>query len=343
MKDYWWKALGVLLLVYVVVFTFTVPLGPGLERIEDSNIHSGGDTLTILGYNTHFDDASSIVFLEAIDGHFISATFENAEPTKAYVSVALPKRVPSKSFNIYVHNSIDGTMNYLNGVFCSDCTVTKDAVFQEFTTPIGGAIQEKFAIPFQPVIFETIRNLMLHVPMWFTMFFLTGMSLVQSIKFLNKGEMKYDLMASSAIKVGVVFCLLGLITGSIWARFTWGAWWVNDPQLNGAMVTFLIYLGYLILRSSIDDDQNRARISSVYAIFAFVILFILLMILPRFTESLHPGKDGNPAFSQYDLDNTLRMVFYPAIIGWIIIGFWLYRVQLKVEKLKRKYLFDETY
>ena len=155
--------------------------------------------------------------------------------------------------------------------------------------------------------------------------------------------MRYDLMASSAIKAGIVFCLLGLITGSIWARFTWGAWWINDPQLNGAMVTFLIYLGYLILRSSIDDDQNRARISAVYAIFAFVILFILLMILPRFTESLHPGKDGNPAFSQYDLDNTLRMVFYPAIIGWIIIGFWVYRGQLKVEKLKRKYLFDETY
>ena len=343
MKEHWWKALGVLLLIYVLVFTFTVPLGPGLESVGDGTIQSGADSFTIFGYNTHFDDESSIVFLEASNGQFISAKLEEAQAEAATVSVNLPEKVPSKSFNVYVHNSVDGTMNYLNGIFCSDCEVDQDAVFTDFNPEVSGVIKDKFAIPFQPVIFETIRNLMLHVPMWFTMFFLTGMSLVQSIKYLNKSEMKFDLMASSAIKAGVVFCLLGLITGSIWARFTWGSWWVNDPQLNGAMVTFLIYLGYLILRSSIEDDQNRARIAAVYAIFAFVILFILLMILPRFTESLHPGKDGNPAFSQYDLDNTLRMVFYPAVIGWIFIGFWLYRSQLTLEKLKRKYLFDETY
>ena len=184
---------------------------------------------------------------------------------------------------------------------------------------------------------------MLHVPMWFAMFLLAGMSVIQAVRYLSSEKMLLDIQSAASVHVAIVFCILGLITGSLWARFTWGAWWVNDPQLNGAMVTFLVYLGYLILRANIQDDRKKAKVSAVYNVFAFVILVVLLMILPRFSESLHPGKDGNPAFSQYDLDNTLRMVFYPAVIAWIIIGFWLYRTRLHIVKLQRSHWYDEQY
>ena len=85
--------------------------------------------------------------------------------------------------------------------------------------------------------------------MWFTMFLLMGIGFVQSIKTLkfSPNTMLHDAKALSSIKVGIVFGILGLITGSLWARFTWGAWWVNDPQLNGALVSVMIYSGYLIL------------------------------------------------------------------------------------------------
>jgi heme exporter protein C len=144
-----------------------------------------------------------------------------------------------------------------------------------------------------------------------------------------------------AVIVGLVFCILGLVTGSIWARFTWGAWWLNDPQLNGAMATFLIYAAYMVLRKSIPEENKRGRIAAVYNIFAFVMLVVLLMILPKFTESLHPGKGGTPAFSSYDLDSSLRLVFYPAVIGWIIVGYWMYKIRLRYVQLLRKVDYDE--
>jgi heme exporter protein C len=194
-----------------------------------------------------------------------------------------------------------------------------------------------FHFPFQPRIFETIRNLMLHVPMWFTMFLLMGIGFVASIRQLSSTESaQHDLRAESSVQVGMVFGVLGLITGSLWARFTWGAWWVDDPQLNGAMVTVLVYAGYLILRATVENQRLKARLSAVYNLFAFVILIILLMVLPRFTESLHPGKGGNPGFNSYDLDSSLRMVFYPAVIGWMLLGLWMYRVRLATAALNQK-------
>ncbi len=120
-----------------------------------------------------------------------------------------------------------------------------------------------------------------------------------------------------------------------WARFTWGAWWVNDPKLNGAAIGMLIYCAYLILRSSLEDEQQRARISAIYNIFAFSTLIPLLFILPRLTDSLHPGNGGNPGFSNYDLDNNMRIVFYPAVIGWILLGVWLTQLGVRIGKIGR--------
>ena len=194
-----------------------------------------------------------------------------------------------------------------------------------------------FHFPFQPNIMESIRNLMLHVPMWFTMFLLMGISFAQSIRTLRLGgDPDRDLRAVASVKVGLWFGVLGLLTGSLWARFTWGAWWVDDPQLNGAFVTVMVYAGYLVLRGSVQDVKLRSRLSAVYNLFGFCLLVVLLMVLPRFTESLHPGKGGNPAFSSYDLDSALRAAFYPAVLGWMILGTWMYSLQLNMERLTQR-------
>jgi heme exporter protein C len=168
------------------------------------------------------------------------------------------------------------------------------------------------------------------------MFVLMGIAFVASIKQLaTSRSMVEDEKAEASVKAGLLFGILGLITGSVWARFTWGAWWVDDPQLNGALVTVLVYSGYIVLRNSIDNAPLRARLSAVYNLFAFIILIILLMVLPRFTESLHPGKGGNPGFNSYDLDSALRAAFYPAVIGWILIGIWMYRINLRFTRLNK--------
>jgi heme exporter protein C len=127
----------------------------------------------------------------------------------------------------------------------------------------------------------------------------------------------------------------------IWAKNTWGAYWTNDPKLNSAAIGMLIYLAYIVLRSSIEDEEKRARVSAVYNIFSFPIFVVLIFILPRLTASLHPGNGGNPGFNSYDLDSKLRLVFYPAVIGWTLIGYWIADLAIRKEIIKQKQIDNE--
>lgn len=190
-------------------------------------------------------------------------------------------------------------------------------------------------VPRQAILNETVRNLYFHVTMWFSMIFLLGTSVYHSIKYLRKGDLQADLKSYAYVETGLVFALLGLVTGSFWAKFTWGDWWTNDPKLNSVAVGLLIYLAYLLVRSSLPDDQQKARISSVYNIFAFVVFMVLIWILPRMTDSLHPGNGGNPGFNSMDLDNRMRMVFYPAIIGWTLLGFWIANLRIRIKEIEQ--------
>jgi heme exporter protein C len=194
------------------------------------------------------------------------------------------------------------------------------------------------SVPRLPILNETIRNLYFHVTMWFTMIALLTASLVHSIRVLRSPTVgSADLAADSAARIAMVFASLGLVTGMLWARFTWGAFWVNDPKLNGTAVTMLVYLAYFILRGSVDDAHKRARLAAVYNIFAYVMMMVFIGVLPRLTDSLHPGNGGNPGFGGYDLDSNMRMVFYPAVLGWIFIGFWMLNLRIRIQQLRAQH------
>ncbi len=192
-------------------------------------------------------------------------------------------------------------------------------------------------VPALDILHETIRNLYFHVCMWFAMMFIFTVSLYYSLKYLNKPNEDYDIIASQCGYTGLVFGVLGLGTGSLWARYTWGAWWTNDPKLNGAAIALLSYFAYVVLRNAMDDEQKRARISAVYNIFAYVMMIVFVMIYPRLSgvDSLHPGNGGNPGFNQYDLDSHMRLVFYPAIIGWLMLCWWIASINVRTERIKR--------
>lgn len=188
-------------------------------------------------------------------------------------------------------------------------------------------------VPRLPILHETIRNQYFHVCMWFAMMILFTVSLVFSIRHLASQKHEHDTIASEATNVGILFGILGLITGSIWAKYTWGAWWTNDVKLNGAAITMLTYFAYLILRNAIPDEQKRGKVAAVYNIFAYVMMLVFILIYPRMSDSLHPGNGGNPGFSKYDLDNTMRMVFYPAVIGWTLLGVWIMTLRIRLQKI----------
>lgn len=192
-------------------------------------------------------------------------------------------------------------------------------------------------VPRLDILNETIRNVYYHVPIWFAMLFMMTVSVIQSILTLTNEQLLNDTKAYNASLVGFFFSIPGLLTGSVWAKYTWGTWWTfQDPKLNGVAISILIYLAYFILRLSIDDELKRARIAAVYNIFAYVMMNVFVMILPRLTDSLHPGNGGNPAFSKYDLDSDMRMVFYPAVIGWILFSYWLFEIKNRISVLKNK-------
>jgi heme exporter protein C len=199
---------------------------------------------------------------------------------------------------------------------------------------VGGIL---FDVPALPVIHQTIRNIYFHVGMWFSMIFILFLGFVFSIMYLRSFNPRYDRMANATVKTGLVFGMLGIFTGMIWAQFTWGRFWVNDPKLNGAAVGILVYLAYVILRSSVDDLEKRARLAAVFKIFAFVIMFVFIMILPRMTgASIHPGTDGNPALGTGDLAPQMQKVFFPAIAGWILFSYWIYTIVYRADRIKEK-------
>lgn len=201
-------------------------------------------------------------------------------------------------------------------------------------------------VPYVGNLYETIRNTFFHVPMWFGQITLLLLSMIYSIACLRTRNLKYDIYASEFAKTGILFGILGLATGAVWARFTWGEYWSNDPKQMAAAIAVLIYFAYVVLRGAVNDYDNRARISGVYNIFAFFIYIPLIMILPRMVESLHPGGmegaegGGNPGFGGDSLDATMRLVFWPAVIGWILLGVWISNMKIRIFLLSHKNLLN---
>jgi heme exporter protein C len=199
-------------------------------------------------------------------------------------------------------------------------------------TIIGGLI---FDVPRLPILNETIRALYFHVTMWFGMVIMLVVSVYYSVKYLRTNDLKADDVAIEFANSAILFGVLGISTGMLWAKFTWGDYWSGDPKQNASAIGLLMYFAYLVLRNSIPDVHQRARIGAVYNIFAFAAFIPLIFVLPRLTDSLHPGNGGNPGFNAYDLDSNLRLIFYPAIIGWTLLGVWISTIKLRTKRLQR--------
>jgi heme exporter protein C len=194
-------------------------------------------------------------------------------------------------------------------------------------------------IPNMAILEHTARNLYFHVPMWFTMMAAFFLAAYHAIRYLSGGNEIHDIRSYQAAIVGTAFGMLGMLTGIIWARYTWyvgaGIWWNYDPKQMMAAAQLLIFGAYFVLRQSVDDPSKRGRIAAVYLLFATVTMPFLLYVLPRQYESLHPGADGNPAFS--DITHPImRLVFYPAVIGFIGLFWVMYTQRVRAMILRRK-------
>jgi heme exporter protein C len=191
-------------------------------------------------------------------------------------------------------------------------------------------------IPYLPKLKESIRNLFYHVPMWYVMLFSFLMSFIYAIIYLRKNEEKYDIMSQEFVNTGIWFGCFGMVTGMEWAYIQWGAPWSNDPKQVGAALTLLIYFAYSVLRNSVKEEDKRARLAAVYNIFSFALVIPLVYLVPAHFASLHPGSDNKPFEALKTQDHMLRYVSLPAMVGWILLGLWVFDIRYRTRKIQLK-------
>ncbi len=337
MAKQWWKFLSALLILFTLALGFRAPLAPGIVSVSPDMLSYGATSVAILGYNTKFKSAESSLQVWLANSDLVYCPYELVvvDETHIRASFSIADEIGDSFFDLYINSDADGTIMLPAAFMQNGINVGLSPIRpQPCLKPLAATETGAFNYPNQSILNETIRNILFHVPSWFAMIFLMLASLVSSIRYLSGNKAMDDLAAANAAHVGLAFAIVGLATGSLWARFTWGAWWVSDPRLNGAAIGVLIYLAYFVLRSSVGDEEKAARLGAVYNIFAFFMMILFVMVLPRLTDSLHPGVGGNPAFSKYDLDDNLRVVFYPAVIGWIGMGMWILQIRNRISKLK---------
>ncbi len=185
---------------------------------------------------------------------------------------------------------------------------------------------------------ETTKNMYFHVPMSITAVVAFLTSVWFSVKYLRGKNLDDDLNAEAASGLGFMFNLLAMITGAIWAKVTWGAFWHWDPRQTTIFLVFLIYAAYFALRSAIPAAEKRAALASVYSIFSFPALIFLYFVLPRLIPGLHPGSDKgdvNPAVSS-TTDPMIRVILYASMLGFAALFFWMHNLRVRQMRLEQK-------
>jgi heme exporter protein C len=178
------------------------------------------------------------------------------------------------------------------------------------------------------------RIFYLHVPIALTSYACFGAGAWKAFRLLQTRDERYDLESYTAVHVGVIFGLLTLVTGSIWARISWGIWWNwSEDQLVLFLVVFLFYCTYFMLRFSVDAGIRRGRVSAVYALFGAVLIpvsFLAIRLAPRY---IHPVvfTSGGPQMAR-----SMLLVFCLTFAGLLGVAASLYRTELAGRRLDRR-------
>jgi len=180
---------------------------------------------------------------------------------------------------------------------------------------------------------ETARIIFFHVPSAWIATLAFMISAISSIRYLRRQDMDFDIWASSAAQIGLIFSILATVTGSIWANKIWHSYWNWDPRETSIFILLLIYAAYFALRSAIEVEEQKARLSAVYSIVAFVTVPFFIFIIPRVYQSLHPDPLINPE-GQIKMDGRMQLVFFSSLAGFTVLFYWILRLKVETSLLK---------
>jgi heme exporter protein C len=182
---------------------------------------------------------------------------------------------------------------------------------------------------------ESSRIVFFHVPCAWTAALAFLVAAGYSVAWLVKRQPHFDEVAEAAVRLGLLFSVLTLVTGSLFAKIMWGSYWNWDPRESSYLLLVFLYSAYLFLRAAVDDPERRARIGSAYAVFAAVLMPFLVFVAPRVTASLHPQTVINPQ-GKILMDTPTRTVFFTALAAFTALFFWMLEIQSRLARLDRE-------
>ena len=184
--------------------------------------------------------------------------------------------------------------------------------------------------PPQNQLGEVSRLFYFHIPAAWVTVLAYFVAMRQSVLYLRRKELLYDVKASSAAELGTLFCILATITGSIFAKMTWGSFWNWDPRQTSILILLLIYGAYLALRSAVREPERKAALSSVYCIFAFPAAVFLVFATPRVYQSLHPADSIIDASGKIQMPAPILVTFLASLVCFTLIFIWMHRLQIVI-------------
>ncbi len=199
---------------------------------------------------------------------------------------------------------------------------------------MSGMIVASFVTPMpQPQIGEASRIFYYHIPQAWISVVAFAMSMLFSVRFLRSRKTVEDDRAVAAASLGLLFALLATITGSVFARVTWGSFWNWDPRETSIFILLLIYGAYFALRGAVEIPERRAALSGAYSIFAFVTVPFLVFVVPRMIPSLHPSDSIVDENISFTMGPTVRTIFFASLALFTALYFWMFNLACRVQAL----------
>lgn len=162
------------------------------------------------------------------------------------------------------------------------------------------------------------------------------LAVFSGIMYLTKGDMKWDIIGVAGIEIGLVFSLVNIVTGAIWARPIWNTWWTWDPRLVTATVMELVYIAYVMLRQGIEDPERRARFGAIYAIIGFVSVPLSFLSI-RIWRTIHPvviGSADAGAKGTFDMSPDMRVAFFFSLFTFTVFAVTLLWHRIRLGRLQ---------
>ncbi len=206
--------------------------------------------------------------------------------------------------------------------------------------------QGLFEFPMIPGLGQKSRNIFFHVPVAWTTVVAFLVSMFYGYRYVRTKNMDYDIKSVSSAGLGFLFCFLATVTGAVWAKFNWGDYWNWDPRETSIFILLLIYGAYFALRSALENEEARARLSAVYSMVAGLTVPFFIFVMPRMMAGLHPGAagdvEGKGPVLELKMSSNMLFVFLVALLGFNLLYVWMLDLRVRAGKIEYQRIKQQT-